>query len=105
MYAGVARATNSNQSPNTQENYLADTRRVLTSVVKRETTLTIIKGPQVTAKWETMWDCFDNQDVGLEAAIILRKRNSSLVKRSCAENVTGLKPFAEGMGVLARGSG
>ena len=22
------------------------------------------------AKWETMWVCFDNQDVGLEAAII-----------------------------------
>ncbi len=70
MDAGVARPTNSNQTPNTQENYLADTRRVLTSVVKRETTLTIIYGPQVLAKWETMWDCLDNQDVGLEAAII-----------------------------------
>ena len=42
MDAGVARSTNSNQTPNTQEKYLADTRRVLTSVVKRETTLTII---------------------------------------------------------------
>jgi hypothetical protein len=42
MDAGGASCTNSNQTPNTQESYLADTRRVLTSVVKRETTLTII---------------------------------------------------------------
>ena len=42
-----------------------------------------------------MWECTDNQDVGLEAAIIERKRNSSLVKRSCAENVTGLKCITE----------
>ena len=70
MVAGCASGTNTNQTPNTQENYRADTRRVLTSVVKRETTLTIIEGPQVTAKWETMWDCFDNQEVGLEAAIL-----------------------------------
>ena len=70
MVAGCASGTNTNQTPNTQENYRADTRRVLTSVVKRETTLTIIYGPQVMAKWETMWDCFDNQEVGLEAAIL-----------------------------------
>ncbi len=69
MVAGCASGTNTNQTPNTQENYRADTRRVLTSVVKRETTLTIIP-PQVLAKWETMWDCFDNQEVGLEAAIL-----------------------------------
>ena len=37
-----------------------------------------------------MWDCPDNQDVGSEAAIIERVRNSSLVEWSCAENVTGL---------------
>jgi hypothetical protein len=42
------------------------------------------------AKWERMWDFIDNQEVGLEAATLERKRNSSLVKRSCAENVTGL---------------
>ena len=30
------------------------------------------------------------QDVGLEAAIIYRKRNSSLIESSCAEDVTGL---------------
>ena len=42
-----------------------------------------------------MWCCIDSQDVGLEAAIIKRKRNSSLVKRHCAENPTGLKHRTE----------
>jgi hypothetical protein len=42
-----------------------------------------------------MWCCTDSQDVGLEAAIIKRKRNSSLVKRHRAENLTGLKHFTE----------
>jgi hypothetical protein len=42
-----------------------------------------------------MWCCPDSQDVGLEAAIIKRKRNSSLVKRHRAENLTGLKHFTE----------
>ena len=41
-------------------------------------------------KWETMWEGIDSQDVGLEAAIIQRKRNSSLVESACAEDVTGL---------------
>ena len=43
------------------------------------------------AKWETMFECKDNQEVGLEAAILERVRNSSLVKWSGADNVTGLK--------------
>ena len=42
-----------------------------------------------------MFDCTDNQDVGLEAATIKRVRNSSLVKWSGADNVTGLKLEAE----------
>ena len=42
------------------------------------------------AKWERMWDIPDNQEVGLEAAILERVRNSSLVKKSRADNVTGL---------------
>jgi hypothetical protein len=42
-----------------------------------------------------MWDCPDSQEVGLEAAILERVRNSSLVEWSCADNVTGLKPGAE----------
>jgi hypothetical protein len=37
-----------------------------------------------------MWDYPDSQEVGLEAAILERVRNSSLVKWSCADNVTGL---------------
>ena len=47
------------------------------------------------AKWETMSECRDNQEVGLEAAILERVRNSSLVKCSGAENSTGLKPPSE----------
>ena len=41
-------------------------------------------------KWETMWEGTDSQEVGLEAAILERKRNSSLVELACAEDVTGL---------------
>ena len=42
-----------------------------------------------------MWIRIDNQDVGSEAATIERVRNSSLVKWSGADNVTGLKHGAE----------
>ena len=42
-----------------------------------------------------MWIRTDNQDVGSEAAIIERVRNSSLVKWFCAEDPTGLKPGTE----------
>jgi len=52
----------------------------------------------VQAKWETKWSCRDSQEVGLEAAILERVRNSSLVKRGCADNETGLKPAAEATG-------
>ena len=47
-----------------------------------------------------MSDCRDNQDVGLEAATIQRVRNSSLVKCSGADNVTGLKLVTEAAGVI-----
>ena len=50
------------------------------------------------AKWETMFECRDNQEVGLEAAILERVRNSSLVKCSGADNVTGLKLVTEAVG-------
>jgi hypothetical protein len=46
-----------------------------------------------------MFECRDNQEVGLEAATLERVRNSSLVKCSGAENVTGLKPVTEAAGV------
>jgi four helix bundle protein len=61
------------------------------------------------AKWQRMWDGQDNQEVGLEAAILERKRNSSLVEQlSCAEDVAGLKPCTEAAGVrrqMIEGSG
>ena len=50
------------------------------------------------AKWETMFECSDNQEVGLEAATLERVRNSSLVKCSGADNVTGLKLATEAVG-------
>ena len=42
-----------------------------------------------------MWKRLDNQEVGLEAAILERVRNSSLVKWFRADNVAGLKHIAE----------
>jgi hypothetical protein len=43
--------------------------------------------------------CTDSQEVGLEAATLERKRNSSLVKCVRAENVAGLKQTTEAMDV------
>ena len=86
----------SRETANTVQAHTGDTRRVLTSVVKRE------PGPpaKVPKSWpsETMWEGTDSQDVGLEAAIIQRKRNSSLVESACAEDSTGLKPCTEAAG-------
>jgi hypothetical protein len=59
----------------------------------------------VRAKWQTMSECIDNQEVGLEAAILERVRNSSLVKCSGADNVTGLKHATEAAGSSSRTSG
>ena len=42
-----------------------------------------------------MWERSDSQEVGSEAVILKRVRNSSLVEWSCADNVTGLKSRAE----------
>ena len=47
-----------------------------------------------------MWDRGDNQEVGLEAAILERVRNSSLVKWFRADNVAGLKRAAEAVSTL-----
>ncbi|CAB0530581.1 hypothetical protein FRC0036_02343 [Corynebacterium diphtheriae] len=46
-----------------------------------------------------MWDREDSQEVGLEAAILERVRNSSLVEWFCADNVVGLKYTAEAAAV------
>ena len=42
-----------------------------------------------------MWDRPDSQEVGLEAAILERVRNSSLVEWFRADNLPGLKLGAE----------
>ena len=47
-----------------------------------------------------MSECTDNQEVGLEAATLERVRNSSLVKWSGADNVTGLKLVTEAAGAI-----
>ena len=52
-----------------------------------------------------MWGRTDSQEVGLEAAILERKRNSSLVKRTRAENITGLKRSTEAARVETLGRG
>src|SRR4051812_23186201 len=49
-----------------------------------------------------MSECTDNQEVGLEAATLERVRNSSLVKCSGADNVTGLKLVTEAAGASLR---
>jgi hypothetical protein len=59
----------------------------------------------VLAKWETMFERRDNQEVGLEAAILERVRNSSLVKCSSADNVAGLKLVTEAAGARKRAVG
>ena len=55
-----------------------------------------------------MWSRPDSQEVGLEAAILERVRNSSLVEWFRADNVPGLKPGAEAadalFGVRGRGA-
>src|SRR5271165_4381363 len=52
-----------------------------------------------------MWEREDSQEVGSEAAILERVRNSSLVEWSCADNVTGLKSRAEAADSCLRRSG
>ena len=47
-----------------------------------------------------MWSRRDNQEVGLEAAILERVRNSSLVKWFRADNVAGLKHTAEAVAFM-----
>ena len=46
---------------------------------------------QNQSKWQRKWSSENSQDVGLEAAIIQRVRNSSLVEGLCAENTPGLR--------------
>ncbi len=55
------------------------------------------------AKWERKSSSSDSQEVGLEAAILSRKRNSSLVEGFGADNPTGLKHTTEVMDSLLKG--
>ena len=52
-----------------------------------------------------MWSRVDNQEVGLEAAILERVRNSSLVKWFRADNVAGLKRTAEAVALTHKSLG
>src|SRR3954469_613471 len=52
-----------------------------------------------------MWGRIDNQEVGLEAAILERVRNSSLVKWFRADNVAGLKHTAEAVALTRQPAG
>ena len=52
-----------------------------------------------------MWDREDSQEVGLEAAILERVRNSSLVKWFRADNVAGLKRTAEAVALTHKSLG
>ena len=52
-----------------------------------------------------MWEGTDSQEVGLEAAIIKRKRNSTQFESACEEDVTGLKSGTEAADSINRLSG
>src|SRR3954449_6906961 len=55
-------------------------------MLERERTQTADQGPQSDAQWQRKWDRGDSRDVGLEAAIISKVRNSLPVEPSRAEN-------------------
>eukprot|EP00828_Plagiopyla_frontata_P002433 TRINITY_DN1036_c0_g1_i1.p1 TRINITY_DN1036_c0_g1~~TRINITY_DN1036_c0_g1_i1.p1 ORF type:complete len:101 (+),score=1.53 TRINITY_DN1036_c0_g1_i1:181-483(+) len=64
------RGTKPYQTPNTSCVTSGVRRRVIKSYVERGTTQTSSQGPKVLSKWKRMWSCCDNQEVGLEAAIL-----------------------------------
>ena len=55
-------------------------------MLERETTQTADQGPQSDAQWQRKWDRGDSRDVGLEAAIISKVRNSLPVEPSSPQN-------------------
>ncbi len=52
------------------------------------------------AKWERMWDSPDSQEVGLEAAILERVRNSSLVDAIPRRKCNGAKAHHRSRGLF-----
>ena len=59
------------------------------------------KVPNMLTEWRRWWGCTNSQEVGLEAAILERVRNSSLVECPRADNVPGLKRIPEAADVTA----
>ena len=90
MARGSLRLTKPLQTPNTDECELG--RQTSGANVRRQEGNNPDRQlrSQRLAKWKTKWEGIDSQEVGLEAAILQRKRNSSLIESSCAEDVTGL---------------
>eukprot|EP01026_Neomeris_dumetosa_P045691 TRINITY_DN3870_c0_g2_i2.p1 TRINITY_DN3870_c0_g2~~TRINITY_DN3870_c0_g2_i2.p1 ORF type:complete len:122 (+),score=2.93 TRINITY_DN3870_c0_g2_i2:105-470(+) len=105
MGQGSYQITKPNQTPNAGDNYSGVRLRVIRSVAKRERAQIDSQGPQIRTKCQRMWERPDSQEVGLEAATLQRKRNSSLVERARAENITGLKYGTEASGSAMSGSG
>ena len=58
--------------------------------LERETTQPADQGPQSDTQWQRKWDRGDSRDVGLEAAIISKVRNSLPVEPS-SPKMTGTK--------------
>ncbi len=54
----------------------------------------LLRSPNIV-KWERRCRCLDNQEVGLEAAILQRKRNSSLVDAFMRRKLNGAKRYTE----------
>ena len=66
-------------------------------MLERETTQTADQGPQSDAQWQRKWDRGDSRDVGLEAAIISKVRNSLPVEPSCRK-MTGTQASCRSRG-------
>ena len=99
---GGEKPTNPYQTANATADASAVRQWGISSIVERETAQTAGQGPQISAQWERKFGRRDNQEVGLEAAILERVRNSSLVEWPSADNSTGLKRSTEAAGSAAR---
>ena len=66
-------------------------------MLERETTQTADQGPQSDAQWQRKWDRGDSRDVGLEAAIISKVRNSLPVEPS-SPKMTGTQASCRSRG-------
>lgn len=90
MARGTCSLTKPRQTPNTWKLYTGDRAPGANVRTQKGNNPDRRLRSPIMAKWKTKWKGRDNQEVGLEAAILQRKRNSSLVESFCAEDVTGL---------------